>query len=92
MISNLINRISRWLEDNLRSIVKPLSPDTRVMVILTMLLLLGSLSIYMTVSSLYTMGKKSSQQIQIKHIEGFKPEPIQKKDSINQINPFKYGN
>lgn len=51
MIRKLINQVNEWLEDKLRSIVRPLSPDTRVIVILTMLLLFGGLSIYMTVSS-----------------------------------------
>jgi hypothetical protein len=62
MIRKLINQVNEWLEDKLRSIVRPLSPDARVIVILTMLLLFGGLSIYMTVSSIYNMGKKSGQQ------------------------------
>lgn len=91
MIRKLINQVNEWLEDKLRSIVRPLSPDTRVIVILTMLLLFGGLSIYMTVSSIYNMGKKSGQQqMQIEHIKRLELEHTQKADSINQINRFDY--
>lgn len=88
MIRKLINRVNEWLEDRLRSIVRPLSPDARVIVILTMLLLFSGLSIYMTVSSIYNMGKKSGQQMEIEHIKRLELE--HKADSINQLNRFKY--
>ena len=90
MIRKLINRIGEWLEDRLRSIVRPLSPDARVIVILTMLLLFGGLTIYMTVSSIYNMGKKSGQQMEIEHIKRLELEHTQKADSINQLNRFEY--
>ena len=90
MIRKLINRVNEWLEDKLRSIIRPLCPDTRVIVILTMLLLFGGLSIYMTVSSIYNMGKKSGQEMQIEHIKRLELEHTQKADSINQLNRFKY--
>ena len=90
MIRKLINQVNEWLEDKLRSIVRPLSPDTRVIVILTMLLLFGGLSIYMTVSSIYNMGKKSGQEMQIEHIKRLELEHTQKADSIKQINRFDY--
>lgn len=90
MIRKLINQVNEWLEDKLRSIVRPLSPDTRVIVILTMLLLFGGLSIYMTVSSIYNMGKKSGRQMQIEHIKGVELEYRQKTDSINHKNDFNY--
>ena len=57
MIRKIINRVSEWLEDRLRSIIGPLSPDARVIVILVMLFVFGAGSIYMTVSSIYNMGK-----------------------------------
>ena len=91
MIRKLINRVNEWLEDKLRSIVRPLSPDTRVIVILTMLLLFGGLSIYMTVSSIYNMGKKSGQQqMQIEHIKRLELEHKQEADSVKQLNDFNY--
>jgi hypothetical protein len=89
MIRKLINRANEWLEDRLRSIVRPLSPDARVIVILTMLLLFGGLSIYMTVSSIYNMGKRSGkEQIQIEHTGRLELE--HKVDSVKQIKQFDY--
>lgn len=89
MIRKLINRVNEWLEDRLRSIVRPLSPDARVIVILTMLLLFGGLSIYMTVSSIYNMGKRSGkEQMQIEHIKRL--ELDHKVDSVKQIKQFDY--
>ncbi|MFA7134292.1 MAG: TraL conjugative transposon family protein [Bacteroidales bacterium] len=91
MIRKLINQVNEWLEDKLRSIVRPLSPDARVIVILTMLLLFGGLSIYMTVSSIYNMGKKSGQQqMQIEHIKRLELEHKQEADSVKQLNDFNY--
>lgn len=91
MIRKLINRVSEWLEDRLRSIVRPLSPDARVIVILTMLLLFGGLSVYMAVSSIYNMGKRSGkQQIRIEHTGRLELEHTQKTDSINHKNNFNY--
>ncbi|MDD3063285.1 MAG: TraL conjugative transposon family protein [Massilibacteroides sp.] len=91
MIRKLINQVNEWLEDKLRSIVRPLSPDARVIVILTMLLLFGRLSIYMTVSSIYNMGKKSGQQqMQIEHIKRLELEHKQEADSVKQLNDFNY--
>ena len=90
MIRKLINQVNEWLEDKLRSIVRPLSPDTRVIVILTMLLLFGGLSIYMTVSSIYNMGKKSGQQMEIEHIKRLELEHKQEADSVKQLNDFNY--
>ncbi|MDL2221068.1 TraL conjugative transposon family protein [Parabacteroides sp. OttesenSCG-928-N08] len=57
MIRKIIQRVNEWLEDRLRSLVRPLSPDARVIVIVTMLIVFSGLSIYMTVSSIYNLGK-----------------------------------
>ena len=90
MIRKIINRVSEWLEDRLRSIIGPLSPDARVIVILVMLFVFGAGSIYMAVSSIYNMGKRSGQGMQIEHIKRLELEQTQKADSINQINRFDY--
>ncbi len=90
MIRKIINRVSEWLEDRLRSIIGPLNPDARVIVILVMLFVFGAGSIYMTVSSIYNMGKRSDQGMQIEHIKRLELEQTQKADSINQINRFDY--
>ncbi len=84
MLRNIIQNISEWLEDRLRRLVGPLSPDKRVIVIVTMLILFSGLSIYMTVSSIYNFGKDKGRNLEIQRIETLKLETEQqKKDSIN---------
>lgn len=92
MLRNIIQNISEWLEDRLRRLVGPLSPDKRVIVIVTMLILFSALSIYMTVSSIYNFGKDKGRNLEIQRIETLKLETEQqKKDSINnQLNDFEY--
>lgn len=91
MIRKIINRINEWLEDRLRSLVRPLSPDARVIVIVTMLIVFSGLSIYMTVSSIYNFGKEKGRRLEIGRIESLKLRPDVKKDSINYLNEFEYG-
>ena len=87
MIRKIINRINEWLEDRLRSLVRPLSPDARVIVIVTMLIVFSSLSIYMTVSSIYNLGRGKGEQTQIEQIETLKLQlEQQQRDSINNLN------
>lgn len=85
MIRKIIQRVNEWLEDRLRSIVRPLSPDARVIVIVTMLIVFSGLSIYMTVSSIYNLGKDKGRELQIEQIETLKLEQ-QQRDSINNLN------
>lgn len=87
MIWKIINRINEWLEDRLRSLVRPLSPDARVIVIVTMLIVFSGLSIYMTVSSIYNLGRGKGEQMQIEQIETLKLQlEQQQRDSINNLN------
>ncbi|WP_080904052.1 TraL conjugative transposon family protein [Parabacteroides sp. Marseille-P3160] len=90
MIRKIINRINEWLEDRLRSLVRPLSPDARVIVIVTMLIVFSGLSIYMTVSSIYNLGKDKGEKMQIEQIETLKLQQ-QQRDSINNQNKFYNG-
>lgn len=92
MLRNIIQNISEWLEDRLRRLVGPLSPDKRVIVIVTMLILFSGLSIYMTVSSIYNFGKDKGQNLEIQRIETLQLETEQQKqDSINnRLNDFEY--
>lgn len=90
MLRKIIVRVNEWLEDRLRSLVRPLSPDARVIVIVTMLIVFSGLSIYMTVSSIYNLGKDKGKELQIKQIETLKLEQ-QQRDSINHQNNFYNG-
>ena len=90
MLRKIIGRVNEWLEDKLRSIIRPLSPDARVIVIVTMLIVFSGLSIYMTVSSIYNLGKDKGKELQIEQIEILKLEQ-QQRDSINHQNNFYNG-
>ncbi|NDV95463.1 DUF3989 domain-containing protein [Dysgonomonas sp. 521] len=89
MIRKIIQRVNEWLEDRLRSLVRPLSPDARVIVIVTMLIVFSGLSIYMTVSSIYNLGKGKGEQMPIEQIESLKLQQ-QQRDSINNLNHYQY--
>ncbi len=90
MVKKKITALRDWMEDGLRSLLGRISPDGRIVVILVLFFLFGAGSIYMTVSSIYNMGKKSGQQLQIEHIQRLELQQEQPKDSINQLNQFNY--
>lgn len=92
MIKKFFNKISEWLEDGLRGLLGRLTPDRRVILVLTMLLVFGGLSIHMTVSSIYNFGKKSGVQLEIERIETLRLRQEQaRRDSINRLNNFHNG-
>jgi hypothetical protein len=87
MIRKFFNKLNEWLEDGLRGLLGRMTPDRRVILILTMLFVFGGLSIYMTVSSIYNFGKKSGIQLRIEQIEALRLQQEQtRRDSINQQN------
>ena len=91
MIKKKLIAVRDWMEDSLRSLLGQVTPDGRIIIILIMLFVFSFASIYMTVSSIYNMGKKNGQeQMQIDHIRQLELEHQQKADSINQINRFDY--
>ncbi|KKB45080.1 hypothetical protein HMPREF1212_05348 [Parabacteroides sp. HGS0025] len=86
MIKKIINRVNEWMEDGLRGLLGRLTPDRRVILIVTMLILFSGLSIYMTVSSIYNFGKDKGERMQIEQIESLKLQLEQQRDSINNLN------
>lgn len=87
MVKKGISKLNEWFEDMVRGLVGRMTPDRRVILILTMFFVFGGLSIYMTVSSIYNIGKKSGRQLEIERIEAVRLEKEQaRKDSINQLN------
>lgn len=90
MVKKKITALRDWMEDGLRSLLGRISPDGRIVVILVLFFLFGAGSIYMIVSSIYSMGKKSGQQLQIEHIRRLELQQKQPADSINQLNQFNH--
>jgi hypothetical protein len=93
MVKRLINKVQGWLDDRLRSLVGRLTPDRRVILIVSMLIVFSGLSIYMTVSSIYNFGKDKGERLQIERIEVLKlQEQEARRDSIRNelIKNFNY--
>lgn len=91
MIKKKLTAVRDWMEDGLRSLLGQVTPDGRVIIILAMLFVFGAGSIYMTVSSIYNIGKKNGQQqMQIEHIKRLELEHQQKADSVKQLKKFNY--
>lgn len=92
MANRIINNVHDRLEEGLRILLGRLTPDGRIIFIITMFVFFSGLSIYMSVSSIYNFGKKSGIQLEIERIETLRLQSEQaSKDSINQLNSFYNG-
>lgn len=82
MIGKFIVKVQDWADEKLRRLCGCITPDQRVVIILVMFVVFGGLSVYMTITAIYNIGKSDGRQLGIEHID-----PIRlKNDSI--INPF----
>lgn len=82
MIGKFIVKVQDWADEKLRRLTGCITPDMRVVIILVMFVVFGGLSVYMTITAIYNIGKSDGRQLGIEHID-----PIRlKNDSI--INPF----
>lgn len=81
---NCIEKVQDWVDDKLRRMCGRIMPGKRLAVILLMFVFFGGMSIYITVSSIYNIGKRDGQRLQIEHIRQL---PLQQaNDSINPLN------
>ena len=78
-----IEKVQDWADDRLRRMCGRITPGKRLAVILVMFFFFGGLSIYITVSSIYNIGKRDGQRLQIEHIRQL---PLQGNDTFNSIN------
>lgn len=82
MIGKFIVKVQDWADEKLHRLTGRITPDMRVVIILAMFVVFGGLSVYMTITAIYNIGKSDGRQLGIEHID-----PIRlKNDSI--INPF----
>lgn len=81
-MAKVIAEIQDWADVKLRRLCGRITPDQRVVVILVMFVVFGGLSVYMTVTAIYNIGKSDGQELGIEHIDQIRL----KNDSI--INPF----
>ena len=83
-----IGKVQDWADDRLRRMCGRITPGKRLAVILVMFLFFGGLSIYITVSSIYNIGKRDGRRLQIEHIKQY---PLHDSDSINLLNRLNNG-
>ena len=82
---NYIGKVRDWADDRLRRMCGRITPGKRLAVILVMFFFLGGLSIYITVSSIYNIGKRDGRRLQIEHIRQL---PLHDNDTTKSINPL----
>jgi len=82
---NHIEKVQDWADDHLRRMCGRITPGKRLAVILVMFFFFGGLSIYITVSSIYNIGKRDGQRLQIEHIRQL---PLHGNDTTKSINPL----
>jgi len=85
---NYIEKVRDWADDRLRRMCGRITPGKRLAVILVMFFFFGGLSIYITVSSIYNIGKRDGRRLQIEHIKQY---PLHDSDSINLLNRLNNG-
>lgn len=82
MIRNSIAILKKRTERYVRSRLEQMSPQSRIRTVLLLLAFFGTLAFYMTVSSLYELGK-GKRNISIERIRYLNPES--QTDSIKTI-------
>lgn len=82
MVGKFIMKAQAWADERLRRLAGRITPDMRVVIVLVMMLAFGGLSVYMTVSAIYRIGRNDGRKTGIEHIRRLQLS----NDSI--INPF----
>ena len=75
---NYIEKVQDWADDRLRRMCGRITPGKRLAVILLMFFFFGGLSIY-------NIGKRDGQRLQIEHIRQL---PLHGNDTTKSINPL----
>lgn len=95
MLREKILSAREWVEDNLRTFFGKISPERRVLIIITLFLMFAALSLFITFSSIYRFGRGEGMNMQMQHIEVLNMElreKQQKIDSLKQIHNSENGN
>lgn len=83
MIRKWIKRAGERIEDRLRRVCGAISPDKRVIAIITLFVLFAALSLYSTVSAIYSLGRNDGERIRIEHLRRLAPQPEPRGSSRN---------
>ena len=84
---NYIETVRDWADERLRRLCGRITPGKRLAVILVMSALFGGLSLYITVSSIYNIGKRDGQRLQIEHIRQLGRQPEKEKKPKRELSP-----
>lgn len=89
MIRKLSDKCNEWL----RRACGRLTPGGRLAVILTMLLTFSILSVYMTVSSIYNMGRRDAERqfMEIEHIRDLDLRRERRDSILRTYQYYDYG-
>lgn len=90
MIRKWIKRAGEQIEDRLRHLCGAISPDMRVYAIVTLFVLFAALSLYSTVSAIYSLGRNDGERIRIEHIHRLDTAPVTGPDSLKRLNTTDY--
>lgn len=86
MIRKWIKCAGERIEDRLRRVCGAMNPDIRVYAIVTLFVLFAALSLYSTVSAIYSLGRNDGERIRIEHLRRLVPQPEQR------YKPESFGN
>lgn len=95
MLREKITAAREWIEDSLRCSLGKISPERRVLFIVTLFLIFAALSLYITFSSIYRFGRGEGVNMQMRHIESLKVDLREKQhevDSLKRLTDPDYGN
>ena len=82
-VNQAITHVQDWADEKLRYLCGRMTPEIRLEVLLLMLLIFGGLSINITETCNYRIGKEDGETIRIEHIMQLQ---LQSKDSTNIFN------
>ena len=82
MIRKWIKCAEERIEDRLRRVCGAMNPDIRVYAIVTLFVLFAALSLYSTVSAIYSLGRNDGERIRIEHLQRLAPQPGHKQESF----------
>ncbi|SFL08731.1 Protein of unknown function [Porphyromonadaceae bacterium KH3CP3RA] len=69
MIQEKFKSLWERIVRRIRDLLDGITPDGRIIIVLAMLFIFGSVAIYMTVSSINNMGRNENRHLKIEHIE-----------------------
>lgn len=64
-MKKIINKIKDWIEDRFRSICAPMGPGTRILVIVTLIVVFAAINFYITFRAIYNIGREDKEWEQI---------------------------